>query len=129
MSAIVNFEFQAILCKLDSIRKGTRNTEILKALMNDCLNFNMKVIKIEKCYIGALDETSNKNLNLINQYSIELYSDNELLNNKFEREQKLNKQEEEKSTDFEWKVGATYNCKSAFLVITSHTKCFYFFIL
>jgi hypothetical protein len=46
----------------------------------------MKILSIEKFFIGAVVRNDDSNLNMVNQYSIEILSENELLNNKFEKE-------------------------------------------
>lgn len=82
---ISNLKFQAIMCKLDRVKNVKRNTEILKIMINDCLNLHMKCINIDKCTFGGYNEQVEQSLSMINHYSIDFYSDNELLNDKFEQ--------------------------------------------
>ena len=111
INSIVNFKFQAILCKLDKVKTCARNTDSLKSLMNECFNFHMKMQSIDKCFIGGVVESLNTNLARVNKYSIQLYSDGELLNDKFERDLKLEVVKEE--PDLNLKVGEVYTCKYA----------------
>ncbi len=89
--------------------------------MNDCLNFNMKILSMEKSFIGAVDRNDDSNLNMVNQYSIEIFSENELLNNKLEKElQHVQEQQQVviqeplfNESELKLQVNEVYKCKYA----------------
>ncbi len=81
LKAVIELPFQIICCQLKDKKESVRNTEILKALINECLNFQLEIVDIAKQTL--VDDGNGRKVH-INKYVIRLYSDEDLLDEKFE---------------------------------------------
>lgn len=76
LKQVIELPFQAVCCRLFERKECTRNTEILKALISACANFNISIREQSKHFLT--DQI------WIKQYVVNLYSDDKLLDDQFE---------------------------------------------
>lgn len=80
---IIEMPFKAICCQLVDKKNNTRNNEVLKSLVHECLNFSIKIAAT--CKEKILDDLE------IDKYLVYLSTDNKSLQDQFENETKIEK--------------------------------------
>lgn len=80
---IIEMPYQALCCQLAEKKNNTRNNEILKSLVHECLNFSIKIVANRKQKLFDFIQ--------IDRYSVYLSTDNKCLQDRFENETKLDK--------------------------------------
>ncbi|RNA17888.1 maternal tudor isoform X1 [Brachionus plicatilis] len=83
LNSIIEMPFQAICCQLVDKKNNTRNNEVLKSLLLECLNFSIKIADTSKQKI--LDNLE------IDKYLVYLSTDGKCLQDQFEDELKVEK--------------------------------------
>lgn len=80
IESILNQPYQSFCCELIDKKDNTKNNENLKNLLGNCLNFDIKVMDRTKHLVFKNSEDAFE----IIKYSVHLYSEGQLLDDKFE---------------------------------------------
>lgn len=81
---IIEMPFQAVLCQLgETYKSSSRNTETLKLIIGEYPAFRMRIKKKSRKMLCD-PETNPGGICYLNRYAIDLFTDDQLLNDRFE---------------------------------------------